>query len=285
VGYGDPLNLPEDEFDAVMTEIDKIIRARNGQIPGREIVGYAEYAKKFRVSFSSEHPAALRIFAWFERIYGDRLKMDWDFGRSAVLVQGEICKIRSERFYGTRIIVCSPVGMNIQFRQETRPGEHLTLKNLLVDDVGGLTPDLARRLPAIECEQILRAYGQMFLTFSRLETCLGARRGGTDAPFIKEAMHDLGISVDSLLTSRPDYGQAKWESLQAAEKFIKSCILEKGVEPKKTHNLSVLCAQAATAGFHGSIQRVSLWFNARPMSGTIRLSSRRPRRSRLIMLP
>jgi hypothetical protein len=244
----DPLNLPEHEFDAVMNEIDEIIRARNGQIPGREIVGYAEFAKRFQVSFASDHPMAERIFSWFNKRYGDRLNMDWDFGQSVVLIQGDVYRIRVERFYGTRLVVCSSIGLDISLRQSVGSGGELSVENLLVGHVENLTLDRARKLSVRECEEILKAYGQTFLAFSGMEAALGASRGGRDAPYIKEAMHDLRSSCDSMLTSQPNCGQAKWEALHAVEKVVKSCILEKGAVPKRTHNLTELCAAALDAG-------------------------------------
>lgn len=236
-------------YDSVSEPMRAIMREPIlNKIPGRELIGYAEFVKKFRVGIASDHPTARRIFAWFGRIYGDRLKMDLDFGRSVVLVQGEICQIRASRFYGTMLIVCSPIGMSIRLKQEIAPGVSFTVRNLLVEDVEDLTPDLARRLSATECEAILKSYAQTFLTFSRLEACLGARRGGKDAPYVKEAMHDLRSSVASLMTSPPSYAQSKWESLQAVEKVVKSCILERGSTHEKHHKLSELFTLAESLG-------------------------------------
>jgi hypothetical protein len=106
VGSRDPFTLSEAEFDAVMTEIDEKLRQKSDRIPGREILAFAEYAAKFKVTFAHNHPTAVRIFKWFEDMYGDRLKMDWDFGRSVVLVKGDLCKIRGIRFYGSLPLVC-----------------------------------------------------------------------------------------------------------------------------------------------------------------------------------
>jgi hypothetical protein len=107
---------------------------------------------------------------------------------------------------------------------------------------------MAKLLSEDECKAILTAYGRMFLTFSRLEAALGKRAGKGDAPYIKEAMHDLIGSVGSLLTATPNYGQSKWSSLQAVEKVIKSCIREKNVIPKKLHSLADLYATALQLG-------------------------------------
>jgi hypothetical protein len=119
---------------------------------------------------------------------------------------------------------------------------------MLPDDIEGLTPDLARRLLTSECDEMLLAYGQTFVTFSRLHAALGARWGGTDAPYIEEAIHDLKSASESMLTARPSYGQSNWDSLQAVEKVVKSCILEKKQAHKKIHQLADLFKLAETLG-------------------------------------
>jgi hypothetical protein len=247
VSEKDPLNLSDEEFDTVMTEIDAAIIQRGKKIPGRELAGWVEFCTRYRVSISNEHPTALRIFNWFTRMYGDRLNVDWDFGRSVALVKGEVCKIQGIRFYGPMVVACSTAVLGDVLQMAIQGGV-IQITNLLEGVVQGLTPELARRLSPEECHGILTAYGQMFLTFSRLESALGAKHGTSDAPYITKAMHDLVGSTESLLTAPPNYGQSKWASLQAAEKTVKSCILEKGASHKKSHSLADLCADAVVVG-------------------------------------
>jgi hypothetical protein len=244
----DPFNLSDAEFDAVMTEIDSGLRQRSDRIPGREMLGLADFCAKFQITLHNTHPTTRRIMDWFGRMYGERLAIDWDFGRSVVLVKGEICKIRGMLFFGSMPIICSPGLTGIKLQQETPHGP-IKVYNLAEDDqVRGLTSDMAKRLSPDECAAIVRAYGRMFLAFSRMQFALGKRYRGTDAPFIQEAIHDLLISTDSLLAAPPNYGGSKWASLQAVEKLIKSCIREKKVTPKKSHDLAGLCATAVAVG-------------------------------------
>jgi HEPN domain-containing protein len=242
----DPFNLPEAEFDAVMTEIDAKLRQKSDRIPGREILGLAEYCAKFRVALANNHPTTKRITNWFKQMYGDRLAMDWDFGRTVVLLRGEVCKIRGIRFFGTLLMICDPSVLGKKLKQQT-PNGIIDVFNLL-ERVQGLTPDAAARVPADECPAMLKAYARMYLAFAGLEAAQGARLGRGDAPFVKEAVHDLITSVESLLTSPPNYGQSKWSSLQAVEKVVKSCIREKGTIPKRLHDLSKLFATAEAVG-------------------------------------
>lgn len=185
---------------------------------------------------------------WFGRMYGERLAIDWDFGRSVVLVKGELCKIRGMLFFGSMPIICSPGLMGIKLEQETPHGP-INVYNLVEDNqVQGLTTEMAKRLLPDECAAIVKAYGRMFLAFSRLQFALGKRYQGTDAPFIQEATHDLLVSTDSLLATPPNYGGSNWASLQAVEKIIKSCIRQVNVIPKKSHDLAGLAATAVANG-------------------------------------
>jgi hypothetical protein len=244
----DPFNLSDAEFDSVMTEIDTKIRERTDRIPGREMIGLADFCAKFHITLHNTHPVTKRIMDWFGRMYGGRLAIDWDFGRSVVLVKGELCKIRGILFFGSMPIICSPGLMGIKLEQETPHGP-IKVHNLVEENqVQGLTPEMAKRLLPDECAAIVKAYGRMFLAFSRMQFALGKRYKGTDAPFIQEAMHDLLVSTDSLLATPPSYGGSKWASLQGVEKMIKSCIRQVNVIPKKSHDLAGLAATAAANG-------------------------------------
>jgi hypothetical protein len=245
----DPLNLSEAEFEAAMTAIDEDLRKRSNQVVGREVLGFFEYSQRYKVAIVNKHPVAIRIFDWFSRLYGDRLRMDWDFGRTVVLVKGDICRMRIIRFFGVLPLVCSPPLMEIKLTQEISPGRHVEISNLALNEwVEGLTHAMAERLSREESDAILEAYARAFPALASLEDALGKREGGADAPYIAEARHDLIGSVESLLTSPPNYGQSKWSSLQAVEKVLKSCIRKKGTIPKKSHDLRSLSATAAAVG-------------------------------------
>ena len=216
----DPLNLPDAEFDAVMTEIDRELRQRTDKITGREFLGFVEYCSVFKISIDTEHPTTRRIFDWFIRMYGQRLSMDWDFGRSVVFVNGELCKVRGIRFFGTMLFVCAPTVVGRKLRQATSDG--IIPVNNLLESIEGLTPVLAARLSPDECSEMLKAYSRMYIAFSKLEAAQGSRYGGGDAPYVK-----------------------------AVEKVLKSCIPEKGGTHKYSHNLTGLAAEAAKWGVPG----------------------------------
>jgi hypothetical protein len=181
----DPFNLPEEEFETVMVEIDEKLRKRSDRIPGREMGGIAEYCAKFKLTLSSTHPTTKRIIDWFERTYGDRLKMNWDFGRSIVFILGDLYRIRCLRFYGTALFVCSPDLLGKRLGQRVDPGRIHPVRNLLESGIiEGFTQSLAARLSPKDCAEILRAYGRMFNAFSGLEASLDPANPTNSAPYI-----------------------------------------------------------------------------------------------------
>jgi hypothetical protein len=210
-----------------MVEIDQELRQQSDNVVGRPLGGLALFVGRFRVQIDNRHPLQLRIFAWFDRVYGDRLRIDRDFGQAIVLVNGESCKIRCPLFFANFPVVCTPAAIGTRLRIQSAHGP-IDVRNLLENGIEGLTLDLAARLQQSECDQILTVFGDMFMAFCGMEAALGARYGTTDALYIKEAIGDLRASSDSLLGSRQNYGQSKWNSLQAVEKVLKSRIIAKG---------------------------------------------------------
>jgi hypothetical protein len=242
-----PFNLTDSEFDTVMTEIDQELRQLSDQVPGREIGGIALFVRRFRVQIDNRHPLQQRIVDWFVRMYGDRLRLDRDYGQTIALVNDEPCRMRCPMFFGNLPVVCTPSSFGVRLKVQSPLGP-IPVTNLLEHGIEGITPDLAARVPQSQCDAILKAYGNAFLAFCGLEAALGSRYGSTDAPYIREALYDLRTSSESLFGSRPNYGQSKWDSLQAVEKVLKSCILEKGSAHQRSHSLAELATAAVLAG-------------------------------------
>src|SRR6185312_4358455 len=83
----DGLHLSDAEFDAVMTEIDAELRRESDRIVGRGLRGCAKFSQRFRMSLIFGEPFADRIIDWFKAMYGDRLNVDMDFGKSFVVIR------------------------------------------------------------------------------------------------------------------------------------------------------------------------------------------------------
>ena len=243
-----PWYLTDAQFDAVMAEIDAELRRENDRIIGREIRGWMKFCRRLKISLALGDPLADRIVDWFKALYGDRLNVDMDFGKSFVVIRGDTYRMRCFRICGTVYAVCAVELVGCKLAELTsRPGVH-PLVNLLDGDIEGLTPELARRLSPAECSEVLARYCRVFRAFAAMEGALAERIGGEDAPYMKEAINDLLEASECVLRRTPNYGQSNWASLQAAEKVIKSYILETGGSHGKIHKLQQLCDSAAALG-------------------------------------
>src|SRR6185312_4340795 len=100
-------HLSDAEFDAVMTEIDAELRRESDRIVGRGLRGCAKFSQRFRMSLIFGEPFADRIIDWFKAMYGDRLNVDMDFGKSFVVIRGDTYRMRCFRFYGVMYAICS----------------------------------------------------------------------------------------------------------------------------------------------------------------------------------
>jgi len=111
-----------------------------------------------------------------------------------------------------------------------------------LDLIPGITQEYANSLTDEELEGIFNQFFFGFNAFIRINEV--SRRG----ELTTQARADLVASVDHLFHSLPNYGLSKWASLQAAEKFIKQFIIEKGGTPPRHHQLKQLAGLAESLG-------------------------------------
>jgi len=239
----DPFNLSDAEFESVMTAVDAEVRGQSKVIPGREMLALMEFTKRFQIELSMGHPLEERIVGWFKKVYGDRLNTDFNRGYSAVMIRGDLYKLRFLTVFGTAAIVCRPDWIGRRMERRERNGEILPVINLFEHHIDGMTPDHARRLTMQECNGLTVAHSRMANAFTALET---AHTGSN--PHVVEIMDDLKASAFHLFHEPPNYGFSRWSSLQATEKIIKSYIVCEGGAPDRHHILSKLCQAANGLG-------------------------------------
>ncbi len=239
----DPFNLSDETFENVMTEIDAEVRKQSKMVPGRELLALMEFTRRFQIELPMGHPLEERIVDWFKKVYGERLTTDFNRGYSAVMIQGDLYKLRFLTFFGTAVIVSRPDWIGRRTARRERNGEILPVINLLERHIEGMTSDHVRRLTIRECNELTNAYSRMERAFTALET---AETGSS--VHITEIVDDLKASAYHLLSEPPNYGFSRWSSLQATEKVIKSYIVFKGSVPAKHHSLSKLCQAAHILG-------------------------------------
>jgi hypothetical protein len=239
----DPFNLSDEAFESVMTAIDAEVRKQSKVVPGREVLALMEFMKRFQIELQMGHPLEERIVNWFKRVYGERLNTDFSRGYSAVMIRGDLYRLRFLTFFGTAAIVSRPDWIGRRLSRQERNGQILPVINLLERHIEGMTPDHAHRLTIQECNELTNAYSRMERAFTALET---AETGAN--VHITEIVDDLKASASHLLSEPPNYGFSRWSSLQATEKIIKSYIVCKGSVPGRHHSLSKLCQAAYNLG-------------------------------------
>ena len=171
----DPFNLSDEAFESVMAAIDAELRKKSKVIPGREVLALMEFTRRFLIELPMGHPLEERIVNWFKKIYGERLNTDFNRGYSALMIRGDIYRLRFLTFFGTAVIVSRPDWIGRRMIRRERSGEILPVINLLERHIEGLTPDNARRLTIQECDALTNAYSRMESALTALETRMPGR--------------------------------------------------------------------------------------------------------------
>jgi hypothetical protein len=230
--------ITDEDLHKVLTEIDTELRASSDRVFGRELRGWMAFCKKFGLAMAMHDPLAVRIYDWFTRQYGDRLKNDMAFGNTVVEIRKDFYSLRVCRCYGRGKIFCDPTLPAIP------PGGvsvNQPFTSRLFEQIDGLTPEFIKSMTSDECNNILDTYARGFLGLSRMLDVEGA-------PYSKEAYDDLLQSAAHLVSKNPNYGFSRWSSLQAAEKTLKSFTVQSGGKLELIHKLADLEKQAVAVG-------------------------------------
>jgi hypothetical protein len=239
--HPDNFSISDADFENAMHEIDAELRAESPLFRGRELKGWMKFCIKFGLDeVRMDHPLSKRIYAWFTAMYGDRLNIDFDLGRTVVHLNSDLYAMRCVRSFGTVVAICSPTFFGVDLGSKVRTDGTRPASNIL-NYVSGLTAAMASRLSSDNCKVILDTYCEAFLTFLALEAVF-------DQKHIKEAIDDCQTAVDSLFMRIPNYGLSRYHSLQAVEKVLKSFLVSKGKSPAQVHSLSELTRTAYVLG-------------------------------------
>ena len=236
-----------------MEEVDTTLQQRGVKIHARSIHAVGEIAQKFGITedipiqirenapqvFTPEF-IATHIHDWYEKRYGQRLKIHMGPGSIAILIKGTPWEVKLPLIYGSVRFVCDPnLSPYRKFPKFGSNGE-IPVYNVLLA-IQDLPDSLANELTEEEQHYI----------FEQIRTSLNALQSlsnySTD-PFIEEAHVDLESAVNNLVGPYPHYGLSKWASLQFAEKIMKSKLTKRGISYPTTHILSRLAGIARTNG-------------------------------------
>lgn len=232
--------ISDADLHAALVEVDGQLRASNSNLFGRELRGWGLFCQRFNLTMAMSDPLTVRIFDWFTKQYGDRLKGDLDFGKTVAEIRHDFFSLRLPRLYGTATVHCDPMLLGHDFGPELVANSGGVKRNLF-DYLQGVTPDFIKPLTDEECMGLLEVYRRGILGYSRMGDCQGA-------PYSKEALDDLHQSARQLTDHNPNYGFSRWASLQGVEKVLKSFIEQRGKTFKKNHDLGELAGVAVSAG-------------------------------------
>jgi HEPN domain-containing protein len=206
-----------DAFLGYMQRIDERLRHKKVPIPGRPLNAMSLIAQDLKITIMMSGPADTRladqIHLWFERRYGDRLKIDLSPGKAVIIIRGD------------------PYVMKLPLIVGQWDGI-LDVTKL----VEGMTQPLFAELPESEMSELINHFSWFMDRFRALEELPSNVRAELDAAVLHLASH------------QPNYGLSQWASLQFAEKTLKHFIRKKKQTPPNSHSLSKLLNMAENLG-------------------------------------
>lgn len=212
----------EVEFLSLMEEVDSLLAARSMQLHARPLGAWHEIAMKLKMSLQiggysrkrpiegiyNEQDLTLRIFDWYEKRYGDSLKIDFSPGRVFLVIRGAPWVMTFPKIFGT-------------------------MKFNILESLREIPIGLKQSLSSDELQHIIEAFN---LGYTRI-CCISNLNG---IKLCAEGRVDIEGAINNVFGITKSYGQSRWCSLQATEKFLKAYISSKGMGFPKTHKLEDL---------------------------------------------
>lgn len=238
------MTIPDD-ITAILREIDQSLKEKAIPPHSRPFMAAIEFSKRFRVSLplaklppgaSAELIAAGvytdRIHRWYEEVYGDLIKADFsEKAKIAVLADGDIWEVRIPLICGTVVIDAK---RDLPSHSGNRVGTHVLNFNACAS-LAGITE---ARLQLFTDDDLSEVYGLFVVGLDVRKTFDRFRKAD---PLFAAAEDDWVAAVANMTSQSPNWGHARWASLQMTEKFIKGLIALAGDVPvKRVHDLMEL---------------------------------------------
>jgi hypothetical protein len=254
----------EQEFEAMMREIDVILQEHQVPIHLREIKALGEAARILDVDALKVDVDALKggpltsgpipgiyegdslsahIFEWLRKRYDKRLRVDFSNGYSVLILRGDAWLFRYPLVYGQFRAVCER-NLAIRFPNAVARFDGQTPRIVfnLLHGIEKLSQGLASDLSDDELREVIR----VFVLGHDLFTALASHCRSDELAMA--ARLDFNSSARHCVAGAREYGFSRWGSLQAAEKSLKHYITKKGGQFSYTHNLEKIAARAYQLG-------------------------------------
>jgi hypothetical protein len=232
------------EVDRVIREVDEALRLRGIPIHARPLHAVGEVSNRLGVwetvpwidigRKSREPTISDKVHDWYDKNYGDRVKIFMGPGTIAISIRGDPWLVRFPLLFGEFAVACIP-DISSWHGPQGKP-----VLNAL-DSIQHLGPSLRASLTEVECQDILSAFIRGFEALQALER-LDKRK------FIHEAIGDERTAVEHLSALPPQYGLSRWHSLQFVEKLLKCFLVSRGERVPKHHKVQSLALSAERLG-------------------------------------
>lgn len=221
------MQIPDD-ITPILREIDQSLKEKAVPPHSRPIMAVIEFGNRFRISLPIAKlppgaPAELvatsvytdRIHRWYEEVYGDLIKTDFsEKAKVAVLADGDIWEMRIPLIYGTVVI-------EAKRDLPSHVGNRIVTQVLNVNACASLKGITEARLQHFSDNDLNEVYG---LFVVGLDVRDAFKRFRKSDPMFAAAEEDWFAAVAHMTNQSPNWGQARWSSLQMTEKFMKGMI-------------------------------------------------------------
>jgi hypothetical protein len=246
------LTETEEAFAELMETVDQRLAGEGRAIPHRQLHAVRVIGSEFSLPLpftppipGFEHPSfqywsiTQRIYQWYQRRYGDRLKTDFSPGRIVFMMRGDRWVIRLPRIYGRVRFVPSRAPKSIKSNEIRTDGREIIFN--ILDSVENLPDGLRQSLTDAEINMLCNCFLRGYQAVTALEELASVELVGA-------ARSDISASVDQIAGSHGNFAPSKWSSLQAAEKIIKAAIEATGNNYRRIHDLDALVQDAKNSG-------------------------------------
>lgn len=160
-----------------------------------------------------------RVHEWYLDNYGDRAKIDMSPGSTVLLLHGNLWELKLPRIWGTISLFANRDLASRGLALATPKTKSLASHNVL-RSIQGMTQTYASKLVPAEMAAILTRFQSSFFGISFLDDLKGH-------DLFDEARGEYRHSVDALLSGR-EFGKARWDTAQSAEKIFKGLLARGG---------------------------------------------------------
>ena len=246
------------EFDALMIDIDQVMQRKDLPISARPLHAIGEVARRTRMQIPVAGPFEMlpvpgdytgsslagHIERWMEDRYGSRLKVDFSYGYTAILLRGDPWLVRVPVIWGDfEVVADRDLSKTFGGWVVNKPGEP---RREVQVNILRLVQDLPQGLASVLHRSEMRELTREFMVSHDLHRDIdGYHR---DDSLALAAVGDLQSGARRAVGRSDEYGLSRWDSLQAAEKFIKLFLSQRRQTFPRTHKLSELFIEAQKYG-------------------------------------